>query len=744
MNFTIVDYENIIFESKLIINMSKNFTIDAQALIHLGRESIKSHTTALIELVKNSYDADANVVEVEIFTQKENKYVRISDDGDGMTEADIDSKWLRIGFSHKKKDKSTTKKDRRKTGEKGIGRLSADRLGEILEIKTKTIDTEVFGLKINWENFNQEGLELSQIPIDIIDSPKLDLPEERKQDTGTEMLIYNLRENWTHENIEGLYNELSILTSPFKDVQDFEIYLNNDIALEFNGKVKPPVEVRPEIEIELDYDGESYDLIYSIKDRITEAEVVEVISWQNLMQKVIDPFNYDFTDKLLCGPVKIRLLLYPRTKALADGTDFTLTELREYVNKNVGVKIYRDQISVKPYGYTNAHYGGDWLGIAERHSRNPAGVDREDYRVLANQLVGAIFINRDENPLLTDSASREGLVENDAFFDLRALALGALALLENRRHKIYKEQKGDKPKSASEKSDVFKNKIDIVKKDVQIIKSSENVPEAIKEAVDNIEEFLDISQETSDTLQEILNHNRVLAGLATLGIASAVFAHETQTAITEFNSAAMVARDYLQFPDEIESVKEELDKAISYGEQVSSWGAFALTRVQTEKRKKETKSIDKIISKILDDLNKIFTAVHITLNNDIHELKAKVFPMDLESIILNVLTNAYTACLQNSSDNRIINIILKEEEKNGIKGFLLSISNSGPFIDENLLEWIWKPLNTLKKDSLGKEVGTGLGLFIIKSTIDSLKGSCQVQNNADTQMVDFNFWIPLK
>lgn len=113
--------------------------------------------------------------------------------------------------------------------------------------------------------------------------------------------------------------------------------------------------------------------------------------------------------------VKIKLLLYPRTKALADGTDFTLTELREYVNKNIGVKIYRDKISVKPYGYSNIQYGGDWLGIAERHSRNPAGVDREDYRVVANQLVGAIFIERDGNPLLTDSASREGLVENDAF-----------------------------------------------------------------------------------------------------------------------------------------------------------------------------------------------------------------------------------------------------------------------------------------------------------------------------------------
>lgn len=725
--------------------MQKNFTIDARALIHLGRESIKNHTTALIELVKNSYDADANIVEVEIFNNADHRFIRIADDGDGMTEDDIDKKWLRIGFSHKKTEKSSSKKNRRKTGEKGIGRLSADRLGEILEIKTKTKDTDIYGLRIDWESFNQDGLELSEIPIDVLDNPIIELPASKKQETGTEMLIYNLRENWTQENIENLYNELSILTSPFTEVEDFEIYLTNDIAFEFNGKIKPPDEVRPEIEIELDYDGESYDLIYSIKDRFSDDNFVDVISWQNLMQKVIDPFNYAFTYKLLCGPVKIKLLLYPRTKALAEGTDFTLTELREYVNKNVGVKIYRDNISVKPYGYSNVQYGGDWLGIAERHSRNPAGLDREDYRVLANQLVGAIFIGRDENSLLTDSASREGLVENDAFYDLRALTLGALSLLENRRHRIYKEQKGKlSAKTPSEKSDQFKSELDTIKKDVDAIKGNENVPDEIKEAFGNIEKFIDLSQETSETLVEVLNHNRVLSGLATLGIASAVFAHETQTAITEFNSAAIVARDYLEFPDEMEVVKSELSKAINYGKQVSSWGAFALTRVQTEKRKKETKPINSIIERITKDLKKVFEAVGIVVKKDINEIKAKVFPMDIESILLNVLTNAYTACLQNAADNRVISITLKDESRDNIDGFFIKISNSGPSIDENLLDWIWKPLNTLKKDSTGKEIGTGLGLFIVRSTIDSLKGNYEVLNNIETGMVDFNFWIPLK
>ena len=94
--------------------MPKKFTIDARTIIHLGRESIKDHTTALLELVKNSYDADANVVEIEIFKKSTQDKIRLSDDGDGMSENDIDTKWLRIGFSHKKINTETSKKASKK------------------------------------------------------------------------------------------------------------------------------------------------------------------------------------------------------------------------------------------------------------------------------------------------------------------------------------------------------------------------------------------------------------------------------------------------------------------------------------------------------------------------------------------------------------------------------------------------------------------------------------------------------
>ena len=113
--------------------MEKRFSIDARTIITLGRDSIKDHTTALIELVKNSYDADARKVEIEIFSNSPSEYIRVADNGSGMTEKEVDKYWLRIGYSEKRKNR-VSKLNRRKTGEKGIGRISSDRLGATLEL----------------------------------------------------------------------------------------------------------------------------------------------------------------------------------------------------------------------------------------------------------------------------------------------------------------------------------------------------------------------------------------------------------------------------------------------------------------------------------------------------------------------------------------------------------------------------------------------------------------------------------
>src|SRR5262245_13802934 len=152
--------------------MPKHFSVDARAMLTWGRESIKDHTTAVLELVKNSYDANATVVEVEIRTglfADGGPYIRIVDDGVGMSGSDVENHWLRLGYSAKREDRFTAR-GRRKTGEKGIGRISADRLGSILELRSQARQQAPTGLRVDWSEFEEPGRDIGKIPVQ-------DLPE---------------------------------------------------------------------------------------------------------------------------------------------------------------------------------------------------------------------------------------------------------------------------------------------------------------------------------------------------------------------------------------------------------------------------------------------------------------------------------------------------------------------------------------------------------------------------------------
>ena len=157
------------------------------------------------------------------------------------------------------------------------------------------------------------------------------------------------------------------------------------------------------------------------------------------------------------------------------GTDFRLSDLREFLDNNYGVKIYRDNIAVKPYGFPKAQLGFDWLKIGEEKAKNPAGIGRGDeYTVSPNQLVGAIFITRDNNELLKDSAAREGLVENEGFEDMKEFVLASKRLLESHRANIYpKIEKARKEKQkipAHREAEKIKEQLTLVKDELTSIK----------------------------------------------------------------------------------------------------------------------------------------------------------------------------------------------------------------------------------------------------------------------------------
>ncbi len=244
----------------------KKFTVDARTILTLGRDSIKDHTTALVELVKNSYDADASNIEIEIMTKASEPYIRVADNGHGMTEKIVDDHWLRIGFSEKTTH-TVSQKKRRRTGEKGIGRISADRLGSLLELHTKAKEEGPFGLRINWDDFDVKGRALESVNLNVLDIFTIDIPSNYDGTatiSGTELIIRQLRQNWTPNDIEVLDRELSALISPFRGVDNFSIRINTDIIEGYNKIVGEHTNENYVVRLDINHKGADHRVEYTV------------------------------------------------------------------------------------------------------------------------------------------------------------------------------------------------------------------------------------------------------------------------------------------------------------------------------------------------------------------------------------------------------------------------------------------------------------------------------------------------
>jgi len=743
------DYKAILKLSSELSKMDKNFQrffIDAKTLIHLGRESIKDHTTALIELVKNSYDADANNVDVEILCTEGSDSIRIADNGFGMTKDQLINSWLRIGFSAKRESKMSNL-GRRKTGEKGIGRISADRLGSKLELISKTEQDGIVGLKVNWDDFEVEGKDISEIDVELTAPEEINLPLKngRSSPTGTEIKITNLRQPWNAKNIENLYNELATITPPFNQVADFSINLINDVSPDFSRPVSSKYFEAAEIDVTVVFDG-SNEIYYSIKDKYSPEEVIRTIYLQQFLS----------AQNLKCGPTEIKLMFFLRDSSSIIGTDFKLSDLREFLDNNYGVKIYRDNVAVKPYGFPKAQLGFDWLKLGERKARNPAGIGRGDeYTVSPNQLVGAVFISRDNNELLKDSAAREGLVENDGFIDLEALVQASIRLLETHRANIFpKAEKARKEKQkapAHKEAEKIQEQLNSVTYELKTIQNEiegggestkpTNFLKPIARSIDKVES---ISEDVGNTIAEFLNWQRVVNGLATIGISSAVFGHETEGSITQFQGSTTTAIKLIKStPPKIEKTLEELEKASKASKKVAAWGAYALTRVQKERRRIRKVQIYNTIEAVIKELKPAFEASSIDLKLKGEDFYSRTYQMDIETILVNLLTNAYSATLLKGGERKVFVKVFREDLYDK-QGYYFSVSDTGPGIAKEFEDRIFEPLFSTKTivTNESKSAGTGLGLTIVKSILDELEGTILFTQDEEFKGARFKVWLP--
>lgn len=780
------------------------FIVSARAGKLLGRENFSNPEGAIIELVKNSYDADAKICLVvfdivfEIEKDKEGNskkvlknelsQIYIIDNGEGMTKEVIENQWMKIGTGNKETD-FISKKKRIKTGAKGIGRFALDRLGFNAEMWTISKNNKGYNWNMDWKQFDDSDKSISEITAELTDSSvdiskyinnnfsslKLDnLLNVTNFKTGTILRISNLKDEWFDDEIAGVFKSLEALIPPKELNISFEVNFQHIQKPTEFGKVETAFFNDYDYKLTAKYNADNLSIDFEIIRNEIDIEVVKK-KFPSLFKSAKEPYdlktlekkNFKYT-KQIDNLLKWELN-ETNIKSLKDVGSFDLTfyylkynnslkenypyksinqrERRSVLDKFGGVKIYRDSFRVRPYGDPD----NDWLKLGARVAQSPAGAGQRvgDWRVRPEQTAGIITISRKNNPLLVDKSDRGALQENDSYETFKNIIIEVIHEFEFDRSKIlnvfYKfftiEKEKERENEIQRRAEILADKIVIERKnaEIKIYGSSTKKVDLFAEQKEAEEKkaykeaFKDTFKAIEDERKELHNEEIVqVRGLASLGLIMSSFAHELKEVRNNSSEIKLLEKIYkkiasedkkhlLEFNDGndiIELLKENSEK-------IKHWIDYSLTAVKKDKRKRGKLNFSNYLVTLSSIWAKTFKLKDINLlindkSKDI-DYSFRAFEMDLDTIFTNLINNSIDSfnSLHHVQDRNII--ISLELIDNDIE-IIYSDNGNGLSKVFREKEEIFLPFTTSKKDRKGNEIGTGLGMYLVKNVVDDNNG----------------------
>lgn len=405
----------------------------ARILLQLGDQLIKNESIALLELVKNSYDANATHVSIsmENVDNPAKGIIVVEDNGIGMDMGIIKNVWMEPASDYKEKlleENKTTKKFKRlPLGEKGIGRFSVYKLGEEIELITRKGKGDEIVIKIDWNDF-QDSKYLDEMPVKIfVRAPEVFTGAK----TGTKMIVKRLKTAWTKQMIRDVYRSINSMCSPFDAPDSFTIAFHIDKKEWIEGllsweQVKDYSLFSVECEIEgqkigkFDYKFMPWQTMKKLHPRHITEKDDEIRKTTKMVDRDNVPIDLSVAK---IGKVRFEALIFDRdAKILSLGVQ-DKKGLKEYLDTNGGIRIYRDGIRVYDYGEP----GNDWLELGIRRINIPTK------RISNNIILGAIHLEREASRDLVEKTNREGFIDNEAYNVFKASVLYALEKFETLR-----------------------------------------------------------------------------------------------------------------------------------------------------------------------------------------------------------------------------------------------------------------------------------------------------------------------
>jgi len=717
--------------------MSEKLTIRpyARLLTMLGDQLIKNELIALVELIKNSYDADASWVKVSFidfgpdYELTPTSKIRIEDDGCGMNADILRKHWLNPATPDKlkrKKDNPKTQKGRILQGEKGIGRFAIFKLGKKITITTRrqqqnykgefielgedtenvmTYDFSKYDNDFLREDGEEKDLFLEHLTVDLLQR----LPEtiieqdlvlgttrKKRRPFGTVIEITDLKTRWTVDRVNRIQQNIGKLQPIFsgKDTADFSVWIyKDDVLHESNDSYKKVLDHCLKNMSVLKITSGRYvcgenTISFDMNDRPVK------LSFQDPDIRGLTQFRRfkaleEKGENVECGSFNFEFYIFDLNADSENPSKYYLSKEEKNIIKEHRIYLYRDDVRVMPYGDPD----DDWLRIDMAR-----GTIRADEYLSNDQVVGCVYISQEENPNLKDKTNREGLIEEGRALEDFICVLQLI--LRYLRKKPFAQYLIDKQR---------RNEIDRIKRG----RPAELIEAAKKQYGDDAKTLAFLqSFERSYTKEKRTFEDRIqkTENLAAVGLSIETASHDVMLLLGKAVEQQEALIKELMLGEEID--RDNLLSRLTLIRGTMSMVQTQMKDVQLlfPSTKSRTKNIDvrAVIEKVHNLYKRAFKENGISVEYDLttRPLVVKTTDAVLLQVFINLFDNALY-WLKTVNGERKILISLDGDQQRMI------FADSGPGIKPDDINYIFEAFYSGK----GEE-GRGLGLYIARQLLD--------------------------
>lgn len=689
--------------AELVVDAPEERLVIAQKLI----SDAKTHTE-MINALQAAYD---------------NSTIEISDTGVGMSLQDLSQNFLVIGTANRKRevDQAIERGDKAPPylGEKGLGRLSAMRLGEKLRVETaKANDARMNILDIDWRDFSDIDAMLSDIPVD----PK---PGQKKQTvdwSGTIIIIGALSEDWTTKRVKHMVDyDFARLSDPFLDVKN-----RPRIVINWNGErltipsmnqnLLAQAHARMKGVYEIGSDGpkltctlEALDLGFDHPKEIDTA----VVATPDLVGALIGPYG-EIPDSALrtIGPFSFEAHWYNRRRLGGVDGIGEMKQVKELQEKWSGILLFREGFRVFPYGDDD----DDWLALDRKALR------RSGYTLNKTQFIGKVDISRTANPQLVDQTNREGLretPEQQAFIGVMQYVVQDLLFPFMRNiEKQYKSPKVDLSNAKTE-IDTLERRARTALKRLRSVPVPKEVRAETQTTIEDLEqtlfEFAEFAQKARARIEEVEEESRQMLEMAGVGLMVEVVAHELARA----SENALENLESLKGKSVPAEIRNKLEALRSEMKSLSKRVRILDPMSVSGRQRQEVFSLNGLLEETRAAHEAQFERERIVFNVDVpqSEIHIKAVKGMIVQVVENLISNSTYWLATKSARERTfvptISITLLPNPPT------LIYEDNGPGISPANAEKVFQVFFSLKE----KAKRRGLGLFIAKECAEHNGGT---------------------